>query len=272
MAKHCKDCKAELPNDAKFCPQCGSDIEHGESVRCAKCKAENSAGAKFCKNCGNSLSKSEQKTAIAQPLNRLHFWVLQGAGFLALMVVAIYYYYGIVKPVENRAVFSQAAQEHVHETPPQEEEHNHPAPSAEKIQAVADQLKNNPDNFALNVQMGNLLFDSGKFSDAAPYYEKALEVNPNAPDVIVDLGVCYFNLQDYPKAKGQFERALQLNPQHVNALYNSGVVFLQLGEKEQVIHYWSRLMEVAPNSPQAARAIQILNESHQNMQEGTGGS
>jgi tetratricopeptide (TPR) repeat protein len=273
MAKHCKNCKAELPNDAKFCPKCGADTRQGELVRCPKCETQNPAAAKFCKKCGTSLSETKKKSADTHPLSRLQFWMLQAAGFLALMVVGIYYYYGIIKPVENRPVFGQAAQQQVSQAPTQHEEHNHPAPSAEEIQAAADQLKSNPENAVLNVQMGNKLFDSGRYSDAVPYYQKALSINSDDPDVTVDLGVCFFNMQEYSRAKEQFERALQLNPQHVNALYNSGVVSFQLGEKEQIIQYWSRLMEVAPNSPQAARAIQILNESHQNMQgDGTGGS
>ena len=272
MTKHCKACSAEIPDDARFCPQCGADIRQADVLSCPKCQTANPAGAKFCKKCGSGLSgKTKSPAAVSKSFARSHFWMLQGAGFLALIVVGIYYYYGFVKTLEGKA--------DVHNRPPAreqtsqkqaEEEHNHPAPTEADIQAAVDQLKSDPENAVLNTNMGNVLFDSGRYADAIPYYQKVLKLNPNNADIIVDLGVCYFNLQEFPKAKEQFNLALKANPQHINALYNLGVVAMQSGEKDQVIEYWSRLMQIAPNSPQAARAMQILNEFHQNV-SGSGG-
>ncbi|NIS38567.1 tetratricopeptide repeat protein, partial [Candidatus Saccharibacteria bacterium] len=128
----------------------------------------------------------------------------------------------------------------------------------------------NPNDAELNTKMGNLLFDSGKYSEAIPYYQKSIQLQPNNPDVIVDLGVCYFNLEQYEKAKEQFELAYQIDSQHVNALYNLGVVSIQLGEVNKLIKYWGELRDIAPNSQQAQRATQILNQIHQNVEQGAG--
>lgn len=275
MSKHCKHCNTEIPGDAKFCPQCGAGVQQPDSIHCSKCKTENPSGAKFCKKCGSSLSREAKPLAAAsQSFTRTHFWLLQGAGFLALIVVGIYYYYGFIKTLEGKADVHNrpAAREQTSQNQPPEEEHNHPAPTEADFQAMADQLKNDPKNPSLNTQMGNLLFDSGRYADAISYYQTALQSSPNNADIIVDLGVCYFNLQDFPRAKEQFDLALKANPQHINALYNLGVVAMQTGEKEQVIDYWSRLMQIAPNSPQAARAMQILNEFHQNVSGAPGES
>ena len=116
----------------------------------------------------------------------------------------------------------------------------------------------------LNVQMGNLLFDSQKFEEAIRYYETALKFDPKNPDVIVDLGVCYFNLDEFEKAKGYFQQALDIDPNHVNALYNIGVVAVRLKEMDVLMESWSKLVEVAPGSPQAEQASQILDEIHSN--------
>ena len=81
------------------------------------------------------------------------------------------------------------------------------------------------------------------------------------------MGVCYFNQKDYAAAQKQFELANKLDPNHVNALYNLGVVSVQSGDINALIKYWNKLQEVAPQSPQAQRAMQILNQIHQDVDQ-----
>jgi len=272
MAKHCKNCSAEIPADAKFCPQCGADMQQTGTVKCPECSTANPAGAKFCKKCGNGLTedKAAKPPVDKAPFTRNQFWVLQGVTILAMAVVGIYYYFSFIKSIEGKTSIHNAptAQQ---QTPQNAsaEEHNHPMPSEADIQAVANQLKQKPEDPVLNAHMGNMLFDSGRYSEAIPYYQNALKKEPNNPDVIVDLGVCYFNMEEFQKAKEQFDLAVTIDPQHVNALYNLGVVAVQTGEIDRLIEYWGRLREVAPNSPQSQRATQILNQIHQNV-EGAG--
>jgi membrane protease subunit (stomatin/prohibitin family) len=48
----CPNCKASIPADSKFCPECGTNLQ---SVTCPKCQTPNAPGAKFCTNCGERL-------------------------------------------------------------------------------------------------------------------------------------------------------------------------------------------------------------------------
>lgn len=48
----CPKCHAEVPAGAKFCMGCGSPME---APKCPKCQAELQPGAKFCLNCGEKL-------------------------------------------------------------------------------------------------------------------------------------------------------------------------------------------------------------------------
>ncbi len=136
-----------------------------------------------------------------------------------------------------------------------------------QLRTVKSQLENNPDNVELNIEMGNLLFDLQRFSEAIPYYEKSLKLHPNNPDVMVDLGVSYFYLENYQKARDLFEKALKVQPNHVNALYNLGIIGLRTQQMNLVMDAWGKLMQVAPNSSQAAQASHILDQLHKSIQE-----
>lgn len=56
--KKCPKCGANLPNNAKFCLECGTKLEN----KCPKCGTNNSLDAKFCLECGEKLggTKDEQ--------------------------------------------------------------------------------------------------------------------------------------------------------------------------------------------------------------------
>lgn len=58
----CKTCGCELPEEAKFCRECGSEVIVEENVNktkfCANCGSEISNVAKFCSECGSPTSNS----------------------------------------------------------------------------------------------------------------------------------------------------------------------------------------------------------------------
>ena len=52
----CTKCGTELPNESKFCPNCGS--QKPAAIVCGNCgwkPEEGTAAGKFCPNCGNPL-------------------------------------------------------------------------------------------------------------------------------------------------------------------------------------------------------------------------
>ncbi|MCB0306316.1 MAG: tetratricopeptide repeat protein [Calditrichaeota bacterium] len=296
MSTQCKSCGGDLPADAKFCLHCGAPAAPKESA-CPDCSAVNPADAKFCKNCGVALSTASAKqakaktkpartpaTSAAASLSPHHRLILSSVAAAALIVTSVYYYIVFVQAESGKNTWQSphntqqaqaAADDHDHD-----HDHDHDAdhtgntnfqpPSEADFEAAKNQLSQSPDDPALNTHLGNLYFDSGKYAEAIPYYQKALSQNPDDPDVIVDLGVCYFNLDDYQTAKTQFQQALTIAPKHVNALYNLGVVAVQMGNVDELIQHWTLLREVAPNSQQAQRAMQILDQIHKNVSQPQG--
>jgi len=59
--KACASCQAEIPNDSRFCPQCGAP----QSIACAACGHVNAAGSRFCAQCGTKLGEPAAAPAAA---------------------------------------------------------------------------------------------------------------------------------------------------------------------------------------------------------------
>ena len=117
-----------------------------------------------------------------------------------------------------------------------------------------------PRNAAPRAELGNLYFDAERYDEAARWYAAALEIDPKQVDVSTDLGIAYYYTNQPDRALEQFDRSLAIDPKHSKTLLNIGVV-RAFGKQdlEGAAKAWERVLEVAPNSPEAARAKQGLD-------------
>ena len=64
-SKACPGCGNEIPNDSRFCPQCGAP----QALNCSGCGHSNAAGSRFCAQCGAKLSEADATAAAAAAPN-----------------------------------------------------------------------------------------------------------------------------------------------------------------------------------------------------------
>jgi cytochrome c-type biogenesis protein CcmH/NrfG len=135
-----------------------------------------------------------------------------------------------------------------------------------QAQALRTAAEKNPSDAASRVQLGNLYFDSERFGEAATWYEAALKLNPNDPNVSTDLGVSFYYLNQADRALQQFDRSLEVDPKHAKTLLNQGIV-RAFGKQDLkgAAASWQKLIDLAPTSPEAdaaRRALQGLKSAH----------
>ncbi len=140
---------------------------------------------------------------------------------------------------------------------------NRPAPPAldeNKVAQLRSEAERAPRNPEPRVQLANLYFDSERFEDAIRWYSEALAIDPRQPGVSTDLGIAYYYTNQPDKALEQFDKSLAIDPAHSKTLLNIGVV-RAFGKQdlEGAARAWERVIEVAPNTPEAARAKQGLD-------------
>jgi cytochrome c-type biogenesis protein CcmH/NrfG len=128
---------------------------------------------------------------------------------------------------------------------------------ASALQAAAGASPQDP---APRIELGNLYFDHERFREAAQWYEEALRVSPKNVNVSTDLGIAYYYMNRPDAALAQFDRSLALDPRHTKTLLNVGIV-RAFGKQDLdgAAKAWRRVVELAPESPEAARARQALD-------------
>ncbi|RMG97228.1 MAG: tetratricopeptide repeat protein [Candidatus Dadabacteria bacterium] len=123
-----------------------------------------------------------------------------------------------------------------------------------EIRELRGIVERDPTNRTAWVRLGNLYFDSDQYMEAIEAYTKALELDPNDPDVITDRAIMYRRMGDFQKAVEEFRRAADMAPNHLNSLLNLGVVLrYDLGDLEGAMKAWQRYLERNPPADMAEK-------------------
>jgi tetratricopeptide (TPR) repeat protein len=124
-----------------------------------------------------------------------------------------------------------------------------------RVQQLTTILNSDPKNSGAAVQLGNTYFDAERYPDAINWYEQALKIDPKNADASTDLGVSYYYSNRADDALKQFENSLRLDPKHTKTLLNKGIV-LAFGKQDLngAAESWRKVVELAPNSPEAQAA------------------
>jgi tetratricopeptide (TPR) repeat protein len=218
---NCVNCRYGLPKEAKFCPECGQKVIITEQLP------------------GDKKAGSTNKTAsFSKPV---HAFGLIIAAIAAAILIVVLILDSNQQAIEEKREISSNTTEM-------------PA----EIKAQLEKLSADPESLSLNIETGNLLFDNGLFDEAIPFYQKALKIDSLNIGVQIDLAVCYFNLRNSEQAILEMKKALKIDPNHPKGLFNLGIIYYNLGMFEEVRKYWEKLMVIHPDSMEAARARELL--------------
>lgn len=118
-------------------------------------------------------------------------------------------------------------------------------------QACLKVLKLAPDQFdALNL-LGIVALNTRRFGDASKWFERALAVNANDPQVQCNCGAALHELGRYDEALVRYDRALALNPDYSQALCNRALSRQALGDKDLALIDVDRALAIEPFFAQA---------------------
>lgn len=153
-----------------------------------------------------------------------------------------------------------------------------PSPAAQAVQQTGGAMANpaqlsiriteaekivakDPKNLQAWIALGNDYFDANNPQKSVQAYEKALELDPNNPNVLTDQGVMFRALGFFDRALGNFQKANKINPTHLQSLYNQGIVYaVDLKQPEKAKPVFEAIIQKGGNSDMANQARQMLQQ------------
>lgn len=124
-----------------------------------------------------------------------------------------------------------------------------------------------PDNVTVAINLGGAYIMQGKFRQAVPILEQASRLEQDNAMIWTNLAAAYLgrlelstrDVQD--KAIAAFERALAIDPSAPNINYNLGLIYRERGELDRACAHFSRALEINPADRDARAWITRLSRS-----------
>jgi cytochrome c-type biogenesis protein CcmH/NrfG len=128
-------------------------------------------------------------------------------------------------------------------------------PSLEEMKQMADKkaapllenLKTDPMNSALLVQVGNIYEGTHQFKEAMGYFDRAVQLDPKNVALHAQLASCLYYNGDSDRAIAELQQGLRYDPKDVNSLFNLGMIKWQ-GKQDNkgAVAVWKQLLKSNP--------------------------
>jgi len=129
------------------------------------------------------------------------------------------------------------------------------------IERLRQTVTKEPGNINARIELGNLLMDAGRFSEAIDIYEEIIGMDPENVDVRVDLGTCYRNSGEPERAVEEYKKALRYDPKNLYAHRNLGIVLAyDLGRTREAIAELEAYLRLSPDAPDALQVKEAIKE------------
>ena len=104
-----------------------------------------------------------------------------------------------------------------------------------------------PDNPRPLLNAAASLKQAGRYHDAARALVRALERDPQNPDIYSELGWLRFHQADYDGARSAFEAAIRIQPLHARAELGLASVYSNLDEKDRTLEHLDKYRLLRPD-------------------------
>jgi CheY-like chemotaxis protein len=112
-----------------------------------------------------------------------------------------------------------------------------------------------------------LSFRDGKYAEAIPFFDQAIEIDPSLAYIWHDRGVCYRELGKDMEALRNFDKAVELAPDDEEFLFARGEMLKKIGLLRQrreilesAVNVLNRVVELNPNHAEAWNSLGVLSK------------
>jgi len=190
------------------------------------------------------------------------------AAFCLLLGVALgYLFRGSASPAASTSTTARQGSEARQQAPASAAEVQ--AALAQAAAPLLDAVNKNPNDYDSLVKLGNVFYDGQQYPNAIQYYERALAIHPENPDVRTDMGTAYWYTGNADKAIAAMQTSLKYRPGHPQTLFNLGWVRWQgKADPKGAISAWEQLLKANPDYPQRQQVEQNIAKAKEHSARG----
>lgn len=128
------------------------------------------------------------------------------------------------------------------------------------IEHLKTALELDPENVEVRLLLGNVLVEKGSADEGKQILASVQDAQIKDPTILVNVGIVMLNQNKPSEAIAYFDKAIMLFPAGADAYYYRGITKLQLSKNDEAKADLSKFLSLAPDAPEAATAKKILEQ------------
>ena len=137
----------------------------------------------------------------------------------------------------------------------------------EKFDHYAKQICHRSRSTALYNNLGVLLDDLNRKTEAEEMYYKAIAIDPQNASSYFNIGILMNGQQRETEAEEMYRKVITVNPQYAEAYYNLGVLLLRQGREAEAEEMYRKVIEVDPQCALAYSNLGLLLAEQNHAEE-----
>ncbi|MBF0232134.1 MAG: tetratricopeptide repeat protein, partial [Desulfamplus sp.] len=142
--------------------------------------------------------------------------------------------------------------------------------SKKNIQLMHKTLKVDNKSSKYNNNLGNLLFEQEKFSEAAVFYRQSIKCNPDYFEAVFNLGLACTHYKNYEEALDAFQKVIKMKPDFCDAYTNIGNIYMDYNRPQEAVDIYRKALKLKPRdvivSVNLGLALQAVNKTEEAIQ------
>jgi len=119
---------------------------------------------------------------------------------------------------------------------------------ADAIPQLEKAIQLDPKSAAAHNDLGNALMALNRLPQALPHFERAVTLEPKNEVMLFNLGNALKAASRPAEAAGAYQRAIAINPEYADPRVNLGSMLMTVGRYPQAVEQFQRAAELKPNS------------------------
>lgn len=128
------------------------------------------------------------------------------------------------------------------------------------IEMLSEVHEADPTNIGVAMLLVNLYLEDGNIEDGQKVLAELPEGSMTDPTALINIGILFMNKSELEKAHGYFNQAVEVDPSAGEPYYYRGIAALQLKKMDEAKADLEKVVELAPDSSEAADAKALLEQ------------
>jgi Tfp pilus assembly protein PilF len=128
-------------------------------------------------------------------------------------------------------------------------------------------LELNPDNPEVHVNLGFVLVQLGKIDKGIYHYKEALRIDPECPEAHNNYGIILNRIGKVDEAAAHYRKAIELDPEVFDPYYNLGVLRMTQGKFKEAAEYYKKAISLNKHNADLYNSYGLLFEMEGNAEK-----